>query len=158
MCASSWKLYVYDFSFFWFLSSSSRTRGRAGWSLGDDGATNHLHHHRQLQTAQARVLDELGRNQKIKITQFTRWWALWFRSSCSRLLQKGFIPTTKNAKKIRFWANKIIFFKNEKMIGLECNGKNNSWEKLKKIKPSKVPIGTKPQIWNLIESTGLLSN
>ena len=33
------------FSFFWFLSSSSRTRARAVWSLGDKRATNH--HHRQ---------------------------------------------------------------------------------------------------------------
>ena len=27
--------------------------------MGDDGATNHLHQHRQPQTAQARVLDDL---------------------------------------------------------------------------------------------------
>ena len=42
---------------------SSRTRARAVWSLEDNGATNHHHHHRQrhqLQTALARVLDELG--------------------------------------------------------------------------------------------------
>ena len=35
--------------------------------LGDDGATNHHHHHRQwhqLQTAFARVLNELERSQK----------------------------------------------------------------------------------------------
>ena len=34
MCPSSWKLYVDDFPFFWFLSSSSRTRAKAVWSLG----------------------------------------------------------------------------------------------------------------------------
>ena len=34
MCPSSWKLYVDDFPFFWFLSSLSRTRARAVWSLG----------------------------------------------------------------------------------------------------------------------------
>ena len=37
------------------------------WSLGDNGATNHHHYHRhcnQLQTALARVLDELEGNQK----------------------------------------------------------------------------------------------
>ena len=45
MCPSSWKLYVDDFPFFWFLSSLSRTRARAVWSLGDQHATNH--HHRQ---------------------------------------------------------------------------------------------------------------
>ena len=45
MCPSSWKLYVDDFPFFWFLSSLSRTRARAVWSLGDKRATNH--HHRQ---------------------------------------------------------------------------------------------------------------
>ena len=55
------------FSFFWFLSNSSRTRAKAVWSLGSNGATIHHHHHRQshqLQTALARVLDELERNQK----------------------------------------------------------------------------------------------
>ena len=53
MCPSSWKLFVDDFPLFWFLSSSSRTRARAVWSLGDKRATNH-HHRRwhQLQTAQ----------------------------------------------------------------------------------------------------------
>ena len=43
--------------------SSSKTPARAVGSLGDNGATNHHHHHRQchqLQTALARVLDELG--------------------------------------------------------------------------------------------------
>ena len=34
MCPSSWKLYVDDFPFFWFLSSSSRTHVRALWSFG----------------------------------------------------------------------------------------------------------------------------
>ena len=44
-----------------------RTRARAVWSLGGNGATNHNHHHRQchqLQTALARVLDELGPKRK----------------------------------------------------------------------------------------------
>ena len=53
-------------SFFWFLSSSSRTRARSVWSKGDNDMTDH-HHHRQchqLQTALALVLDELERNQK----------------------------------------------------------------------------------------------
>ena len=62
MYPSFWKLYLDDFPFFWFLSSSSRNRARAVWSLGDNGATNHHHHHHQchqLQTALARVLDEL---------------------------------------------------------------------------------------------------
>ena len=44
MWPSSWKLYVDDFPFFWFPSSSSRTRARAVWSLGDNGGTNHHHH------------------------------------------------------------------------------------------------------------------
>ena len=42
-------------------------REKPNRSLGDDGTTNHYHHHRQchqLQTALARVLDEIERNQK----------------------------------------------------------------------------------------------
>ena len=45
----------------------STTGARTVWSLGDNGATNHHHHRRQchqLQTALARVLDELGLKRK----------------------------------------------------------------------------------------------
>ena len=40
MCPSSWTLYADDFpfSFYCFLSSSSKTRARAVWSLGDKRA------------------------------------------------------------------------------------------------------------------------
>ena len=46
MCQSSWKLYVDDFPFLWFLSSSSRTQVRALWSLGVDaiGVDDDLSH------------------------------------------------------------------------------------------------------------------
>ena len=49
------------FLFFWFLSSPSRTRARAVWSLGDNGATNHHHYHRQchqLQTVSSRSFNQ----------------------------------------------------------------------------------------------------
>ena len=36
MCPSPWKLYIGDFPFFWFPSSSSRAPVRAVWSLGDN--------------------------------------------------------------------------------------------------------------------------
>ena len=50
------------------------------FDLRDNGTTNHHHHHRQchqLQTALARVLNEVGKNQKPEIIQlqFRRWWA-----------------------------------------------------------------------------------
>ena len=50
------------FPFFWFLSSSFRTRVTTVRSLGDDGATNHHCHGHQIQTGVTWVLDE--RNQK----------------------------------------------------------------------------------------------
>ena len=50
------------FSFFWFLSSSSRTRARALWSLGDNGTTNHHHHHRQCHQPKVSPLEMLFLN------------------------------------------------------------------------------------------------
>ena len=44
-CPSSWKLFLDDFPFFWFLSSSSRTQVTTVWSLEDYGATNHHYQH-----------------------------------------------------------------------------------------------------------------
>ena len=54
--------FPYDFLFFWFLSSLSRTQARAVWSLGDKRATNH--HHRQwhqLQTYEKQLRIEKTR-------------------------------------------------------------------------------------------------
>ena len=72
------------FSFFWFLSSSSRTRARPVWSLRDKRATNH--HHRQwlqLQNSKTSNSSSSGSRQareelkkrKIIYIQFPRWWA-----------------------------------------------------------------------------------
>ena len=64
MCPSSWKLYVDDFPFFWFLSSSSRTQVRALWSFGVGELMPLARLSPKLQTALAWVLDKLERNQK----------------------------------------------------------------------------------------------
>ena len=110
MYPSFWKLYLDDFPFFWFLSSSSRTRARAVWSLGDNGATNHHHHHCTLMnyrviflTGPAQKSSKYGTGppQQQKMTNYTgptqdtedegegsilcrcRWWGFWGQKSLS---------------------------------------------------------------------------
>ena len=90
MCPSSWKLYLDDFPFFLFLSSSSRTRARAVWSLGCLKlmplammmiCRTFISQTSNSSSSGSRQAREELKKRKIIYIQFPRWWAHKFMSS-----------------------------------------------------------------------------
>ena len=99
MCPSSWKLYVDDFPFFWFLSSSSRTQVRALWSFGVWElmplammmiCRTFISQTSNSSSSGSRQGREELKKRKIIYIQCPRWWAHQFMSSCTSLVTGRF--------------------------------------------------------------------
>ena len=94
------------FSIFWFLSSSSRTRVSAVWSLGDNAATNHHHHHGQChQERRGCVIlncwfgyssQHLGPYSGVPLILWYHLWVPWE-------VQRGNITRIANAVQVTLW-------------------------------------------------------